>query len=180
MAMVSPRGYCVELVEIQRSLSRPPRPRLRVASRGYWIADCAMDVADVRNALAITYKYTSRFDEKLNHAGDLVQRGTHLPGIRRDHDDLGALHTVLVQARTPQVRSQRRLSVPARHRDDPPVTDYLPHGHKQPAHDVPLPRSQPERPTRLSHASRSGTRGRTRPPGAAPSAAARTGSSGGR
>jgi hypothetical protein len=39
-AMVSPDGYRVELIEVQRSLSRPPRPRLRVTWRGFWIADC--------------------------------------------------------------------------------------------------------------------------------------------
>jgi hypothetical protein len=39
-AMVSPDGYRVERILVQRSLRRPPRPYLRVSWRGYWIADC--------------------------------------------------------------------------------------------------------------------------------------------
>jgi hypothetical protein len=40
-AMVNPDGYRVERILLQRSLRRPPRPYLRVARRGQWIADCA-------------------------------------------------------------------------------------------------------------------------------------------
>jgi len=39
-AMVSPDGYRVERILVQRSLRRPPRPHLRVTWRGHWIADC--------------------------------------------------------------------------------------------------------------------------------------------
>jgi hypothetical protein len=39
-AVISPDGYRVERILMQRSLRRPPRPYLRVTWRGYWIADC--------------------------------------------------------------------------------------------------------------------------------------------
>ncbi len=45
-AMVSPDGYRVERIVLQRSLRRPPRPYLRVTWRGNWIADCR-SVAEV-------------------------------------------------------------------------------------------------------------------------------------
>jgi hypothetical protein len=39
--MFSPDGFRVEAILVQTSLRRPPRARLRVTQRGYWIADCA-------------------------------------------------------------------------------------------------------------------------------------------
>lgn len=45
-AMVSPSGHRVEQVLVQRSLSRPPRPMLRVEHGSYYLADCAT-VAEV-------------------------------------------------------------------------------------------------------------------------------------
>jgi hypothetical protein len=39
-AMVSPAGYRVEPILLQRSLRRTARPYLRVTWRGKWIADC--------------------------------------------------------------------------------------------------------------------------------------------
>ena len=40
-AMVSPDGHRVEQVLVQRSLSRPPRPYLRVRRGSYFVQDCA-------------------------------------------------------------------------------------------------------------------------------------------
>jgi hypothetical protein len=45
-AMVSPDGYRVEQVTVQKSLSRPPRTMLRVRKGTYLIRDCA-SVAEV-------------------------------------------------------------------------------------------------------------------------------------
>jgi hypothetical protein len=45
-AMISPDGYRVEQIVVQRSLRRPPRPYLRVTWRGHWVADCR-SVAEV-------------------------------------------------------------------------------------------------------------------------------------
>ena len=45
-AFTSPDGHRVELVLLQRSLRRSPRPSLRVTWRGYFLADCAT-VAEV-------------------------------------------------------------------------------------------------------------------------------------
>jgi hypothetical protein len=44
--MVSPDGYRVEQVTVQKSLRRPPRPMLRVRRGTYFVADCAT-VAEV-------------------------------------------------------------------------------------------------------------------------------------
>ena len=45
-AMASADGHRVELIEVQLSLRRPPRPYLRVTWRGYHVADCS-SVAEV-------------------------------------------------------------------------------------------------------------------------------------
>ena len=39
--MISPDGHRVEQVLVQRSLSRPPKPYLRVRRGTYFVADCA-------------------------------------------------------------------------------------------------------------------------------------------
>jgi hypothetical protein len=39
--MVSPDGHRVEQVMVQRSLSRPPKPYLRVRHGSYFVQDCA-------------------------------------------------------------------------------------------------------------------------------------------
>lgn len=44
--MVSPDGYRVEQVTVQRQLGRPPRMMLRVRKGSYFVADCAT-VAEV-------------------------------------------------------------------------------------------------------------------------------------
>jgi hypothetical protein len=44
--MVSPDGHRVEQVLVQRLLSRPPKPYLRVRHGSYFVADCAT-VAEV-------------------------------------------------------------------------------------------------------------------------------------
>ena len=44
--MVSADGHRIELVLLQKSLRRPPRPALRVTWRGYFLADCTT-VAEV-------------------------------------------------------------------------------------------------------------------------------------
>lgn len=44
--LVSPDGHRVEQVMVQRSLSRPPKPYLRVRRGTYFVADCAT-VAEV-------------------------------------------------------------------------------------------------------------------------------------
>lgn len=38
--MVSPDGHRIEQVLVQRSLSRPPKPYLRVRHGVYFVADC--------------------------------------------------------------------------------------------------------------------------------------------
>ena len=38
--MVSPDAHRVEAVMVQKHLSRPPRPMLRVRKGSYYIADC--------------------------------------------------------------------------------------------------------------------------------------------
>ena len=45
-ALVSPDGYRVEQVQVQKSLRRPPRTMLRVRKGSYLIRDCAT-VAEV-------------------------------------------------------------------------------------------------------------------------------------
>jgi len=44
--MVSPEGHRTEQVLVQRSLSRPPKPYLRVRLANYFIQDCST-VAEV-------------------------------------------------------------------------------------------------------------------------------------
>ena len=39
--MVSPHGHRIEQVLVQRSLTTPPTPYLRVRRCGYFMADCA-------------------------------------------------------------------------------------------------------------------------------------------
>jgi hypothetical protein len=55
-AMVTPAGYRVERIVIQRSRRGPPRPYLRVTWRGNWIADCrtVAEVARYVNLATLT------------------------------------------------------------------------------------------------------------------------------
>lgn len=48
--MVSPDGYRVEQVTVQKHLSRPPKSMLRVRKGSYLVADCPT-VADVARYL---------------------------------------------------------------------------------------------------------------------------------